>query len=106
MMFLPIGSGAGPGSAAGICGKQDEQSYQRKADLPRGVVEAIGNVMADRGQPYQRGDVMQKGVPLYRFVRATRSGCRIRISYEGGGFVQQQGTMSLYWAGKRWVVDR
>lgn len=71
------------------------QTYQRKADLPRGAAKAIGDKIAEKGEAYQRGDIMEKGVPLYRFVRATRSGCRIRISVEHGGFAKGWDIVSL-----------
>lgn len=92
---LLIGSSAEPGTAASPCGKRDRQTYHRKADLPRGAIEAIGNIMAEKGEAYQRGDVMQKGVPLHRFVRATRSGCQIRVSFESGGFTKGWGSISI-----------
>lgn len=92
---LLIGSDAEPGTAASPCGKQHEQTYQHKAELPRGAAEAIDVAMAEKGEAYQRGDVMQKGLPLYRFMRATRSGCQIRITYEQGGFAHRWGTFSI-----------
>ncbi|KRB86306.1 hypothetical protein ASE00_06190 [Sphingomonas sp. Root710] len=93
-----------PGMTASSCGKLAEQSYRQKAELPRGVVEAIGVDIAEKGQAYQRGDVMQPGLPLYRFVSATRSGCRIRINYEQGGFAHRWGTFSLFHIAGAWRV--
>lgn len=74
---------------------QRKQNYRRMSELPRGVVEAIGVYMAEKGAAYQRGDVMIRGLPRYRFVRAARSGCRIRITYEQGGFAHLWGSFSL-----------
>lgn len=105
LVLAPLaGFGAGPGTAAPPCGKQIEQSYGRKADLPRGAIEAIGPGMAEKGGAYQRGDVMRKGVPLYRFVSATRSGCRISVHYEQGGFVRGWGTFSLLRVDGAWKL--
>lgn len=94
---------AQPGLASPPC-DHAEQAYRKKADLPRGAAEAIGVAMAEKGAPYQRGDVMQPGLPLYRFVSATRSGCRIRINYEQGGIAHRWGTFSLFHIAGAWRV--
>ncbi len=59
--------------------------------------------MAEKGAVYQRGDVMRPGVPLRRFVRAARSGCRITIHYEQGGFGSSWGTVSLSLVDGKWT---
>lgn len=92
---LAMCAGSGRAMANASCGKQDRESYRRKADLPAGAIEATGVAIAERGEAYQRGDVMVRGLPLYRFVSATRLGCQLRIAYEHGGFVQQRGGFSL-----------
>ena len=63
--------------------------------------------MAEKGEAYQKGDViLQKGLPLYRFVSATRSDCQITITYEQGGFSHRWGTFSLSRVNGVWKLVR
>jgi hypothetical protein len=90
--------------AAPACGKQAEQTYRRKTDLPPGAAAATGVAMAEKGKAFQKGDVMRPGVPLYRFVSASRSGCRIRIAYERGGFTNATGAFILSYGNGAWKL--
>jgi len=94
-LAIAAGDLAGRAEANVPCGKQDKESYRRKADLPVGAIEAMGVAIAEKGGAYQRGDVMVRGLPLYRFVSATRSGCSLSIAYERGGFTHHSGEFLL-----------
>ncbi len=62
--------------------------FDRRADLPGGVISAFGAPMAEKGQPFQSGDVVNKSSPplaIYRFVNAEQRGCELTITYEHGG---------------------
>jgi len=93
---LFTGSTANMAMAASPCGPPREQIYSRKADLPRGAVEATRVAIAEVGGAYQRSDVvLDNGLPIFRFVSAARAGCRLAITYERGGFGHRWGTFSL-----------
>src|SRR5690349_12214146 len=85
------------------CTRKDRQDYARKADLPRGAAAAIKVRMAEKGATYQATDVVnQPNLPLYRFVKARRTGCALTIDYEQGGFAHRWGKFTLVERGGRW----
>jgi len=56
-----------------------------KHDLPSAVSQALGD-MADKGEPFQAGDVILPGRPPWsRFVSAEGRGCDLVVQYERGG---------------------
>ncbi len=62
-------------------------TVDRVADLPPGVVAALGLTLADPGMPYQDSDAIAPGRPLppARLIWAARDGAEWRIHYEHGG---------------------
>lgn len=99
-----MGVWAGAAVADPPCRTRGTENYRRKGDLPVGAIEATGVSIAEKGGAYQRGDVMVRGLPLYRFVGADRAGCRLRIRYERGGFAQHRGTFLLTRIDSRWKL--
>ncbi len=59
----------------------------RVAELPHGVVVALGFPLADAGAPYQASDVVGPGgaLPFHRLIWARRDGAGWRIHYETDG---------------------
>ena|SRR3990167_4703596 len=90
-------------SAASECALKERQTYARMADLPADAMAALKVRMAEKGAPYQRSDVMlHPNLPLYQFLRADRTGCRLRIEYLKGGFLLQSGAFLLKQSNGKW----
>lgn len=93
----------GAANAISPCGKTDQEAFVRLADLPPEAKDAIGVKMADKGEPFQMGDVISRpGLPLYRFLSATRSRCQIKVEFEQGGFLHRVGTIILTRTEGKW----
>ena len=95
-------------SAAPACNLHGSRSFQRKADLPQGVVQALGFRMAERGAPFQATDVLGPGpqLPSTRFVAARQVACRLALRYEQGGIAHTWNTAILERRGNFWILVR
>lgn len=91
------------------CTLRGDRDYARKADVPRAALEALGLAdMAERGAPWQEGDVIRPGgrLPFRRFVAARIEGCRLTVRYEQGGFAHRWGTAVAERHGLTWIAVR
>ena len=90
------------------CPLRGSRSYARKADLPQGVVQALGFRMAERGAPFQATDVIGPGprLPGARFVAARQIACRLALRYEQGGIAHTWNTAILERRGNVWILVR
>ena len=95
-------------SAAPACNLHGSRSYARKADLPPGVVQALGFGMAERGAPFHATDVIGPGprLPGARFVAARQVACRLALRYEQGGIAHTWNTAILERRGNVWILVR
>jgi hypothetical protein len=54
------------------CNAVGDAHFEREADLPLGVISALGAPMAAEGQAFQVTDfISNPGLPIYRFVQPT-----------------------------------
>lgn len=76
------------------------------ADLPPGVIVALGLTLADPGMPYQASDVIDPSRPLPagRLIWARRDGATWRIEYEHGGRGHYYGLATLRPVATGWAV--
>lgn len=90
------------------CTPQRPRSYARLADLPAGARALLNLRMAERGQPFQGGDVREPGpnLPSTRFISARETGCRLTVNYEQGGFGYSRRAAVLERRGNRWFSIR
>lgn len=96
------------GIGAVDCDRLPPRQIDHLGDLPKGVIEAIGETMADRGQPFQATDmILFPDLPHRRFARAEQRGCVLTITYEQGGIAHRWERIILKRTGERWrVVSR
>ena len=95
-------------AAEPACRLHGSRVFQRKADLPPGVVQALGFAIAERGAPFQATDVIGPGprLPGSRFVAARQTACRLALRYEQGGIAHTWNTAILERRGDLWILLR
>lgn len=94
--------------SANDCSKDHKAvDYTRKADLPPGVVDALGFPMAEAGEPFQATDVIRTPhLPFERFVSARRTGCALWLLYERGGIALRHEAVDLDLEKGKWTVRK
>jgi hypothetical protein len=90
---------------AADCGQPGTRTYETKAALPPGVVEAFLRPLAEIGAPFPRTRTTADGVTLYaaRFVSAKQTGCRLALTWDQDGFAYVRDTDEFERRGDRWV---
>ena len=92
------------GGPAQIC-PYIARNFALKAQLPAEAL-AVLFPMAERGRPFQVGDVIGPGprLPSSRFTSARQTGCTLAIRYEYGGIAHGFATATLARRGRAWVL--
>ena len=92
--------GAGPAAPAA------PRTVERVADLPPGIVAALGVTLAGPGMPYRVRDAGPPGDarPVARLIWAQRDGTAWRVHYEQGGPGHFYGLATLRPVATGWTV--